>query len=87
VSFKNTVIITLPRCLKRDEEKESDKSCVINKKCDVLKSRPPIPDEQTAVSGINNVSSCVFCGVRLADEEMLQRLENDAQAVTKRLTE
>jgi hypothetical protein len=46
--------------------------------------------DQTAVSGINNVSSCffgVFCGVRLADEKMPQRLEKDAEAVTGRLAE
>jgi hypothetical protein len=44
VPFKNAVTITLPRCLKHDEEKEGDNSCVINKKRDLLKSRPPIPD-------------------------------------------
>jgi hypothetical protein len=42
VSFKNTVILTLPRCLKRNEGKKGDKSCVINKNRDVSKSRPPI---------------------------------------------
>jgi hypothetical protein len=44
-------------------------------------------NEQTAVSGINNVYSCVFCGFRLADAEMLQRLENDAEAVPERMEE
>jgi hypothetical protein len=41
VSFKNTVITTLSRCLQRDEEKKGDKSRVIDEKRDLVKSRPP----------------------------------------------
>jgi hypothetical protein len=40
------VIITLPRCLKRDDEINGDKSRVINEERDFLKSRPPIHAEQ-----------------------------------------